>query len=383
MIFYIFVLFLRNTTFDPFIGSRPFNVSSYLVTFLLVIKIFFLDDTSKENKFISFIILGLATISWWNSNSNLIVVMMSFILAAKGISFRKIINYYFQTTLIILGFVIFFSLIGIIKDLIFVVDGRATRYSLGVIYPTDLAAHVLYLLLAHEYLCFKKLNYKYYLSYLIIAVITKVVTDARLSVICMIISIPVVLVAKLAEKGKYRKLKILVITYWIYIPILAFSAFVATFFFDRENHIYFKIDRMLSGRLGYGHLAMVLYPVTWFGQEIVEHGLGGGSGLAIFHNNNNGYFFIDSSYIRLVLIYGLVITFVLIGIMIIISIRGIRQHDFALTALLLVVTLSCLVEQHLLELSFNPFLLALLADLGKNPEVVKNESKKLYIKRNH
>lgn len=374
MIFYIFVLFLRNTTFNPFIGSRPFNISSYLVTLLLGFKIFFLDVASKKEKFVAFIILLLAVISWRNSNSNLIIVMVSFILAAKGISFRKIIICYFRTTLIILGFVIFFSLIGVIRDLVFVVAGRAVRYSLGIIYPTDLAAHVLYLVLAHEYLYFKKLNYKYYLSYLLIAIITKIVTDARLSVICMVVSIPVILIARFAEKGNHRRLSVLITTYWIYIPILAFSAVTATYFFDRENHIFFKIDRMLSGRLGYGHLAMGLYPITWFGQKIIEHGLGGGSGLAIFRNHNNGYFFIDSSYIRLVMIYGLVITFIVIGIMVIISIRGIRQYDFALTAVLLVVTLSCLVEQHLLELSFNPFLLALLADLGKKSEVLKNES---------
>lgn len=374
MVFYIFVLFLRNTTFDPYIGSRPFNISSYLVTLLLVFKIFILDDSLFRQKIISFLILTLAVISWRNSNSNLILVMMSFILAARGVSFREILKYYFRTTIIILSFVILFALVGIIKDLVFVVSGRATRYSLGIIYPTDLAAHILYLLIVHEYLNFEYITWKSYIMYFAIAVITKLVTDARLSVFCMLLSIPILLLAQCSSKKNHKFSKIsrtLLSTFWMYIPILAFIAFTSTYFFDKDNHIYFQFDRILSGRLGYGHLAMGLYPITWFGQKIVEHGLGGNTGMAIFNNHNSGYFFIDSSYIRLILMYGLVTTFVILAIMILVSVKGINKHKYELTAVFLIVTLSCLVEQHLLELSFNPFLLALLANI-EYPEEIRS-----------
>ncbi|MCC4399302.1 polymerase [Limosilactobacillus reuteri] len=366
MVFYIFVLFLRNTTFDPYIGSRPFNIASYLVILILVFKIFVLDDSSIKQKIVSFFILTLAAISWRNSNSNLIIVMMSFILAADKVNFRKIVKFYFGTAIIILSFVIFFSLIGVIKDLVFVVPGRATRYSLGIIYPTDLAAHILYLLLAHEYLNFRKINWKYYIGYFIVAIITKLITDARLSVLCMILSIAVLIIAKLAER--YKIFQKFISTFWMYIPIATFIAFVSAYFFDKDNHLFFTVDRMLSGRLGYGHLAMELYPVTWFGQRIVEHGLGGNSGMKIFNNHNNGYFFIDSSYIRLILMYGLAITIVVIIMMTLVSIKGLSRHQYELTAIILVITFSCLVEQHLLEVSFNPFLLALLANI-KSSEV--------------
>ena len=364
--FYLFFSFLRNTTFNPYLGSRVFNVASYITVLILFTKVLLFDlrRLSRINVVITIALFLMALIIWRKSNSNLILVETAFILAAREISFRKIIERYFYVVLILLLSVIVFSLLGVIKDLVFVVQGRAVRYSLGIIYPTDLAAHVLYLLLAHAYLNFDKLNWRYYCGYLLVAYIVKMVTDARLSVICIILMIPILMTAKLAQKNKEGFSYHLLITYWMYVPLLTFIMFVGTYFFDAKNKIYFKIDRLLSGRLGYGHLAMGLYPITMWGQKIVEHGLGGNSGLQIFHHNNAGYFFIDSSYIRLIMIYGIVATLIYVLIMVAVSIKGVKLQVYQLTAVMLVVTLSCLVEQHLLELSFNPFLLALLAGIS-------------------
>lgn len=370
--FYLFFSFLRNTTFDPYLGSRVFNVASYITVLLLITKILLFDvrKFSRTSAVVTFILFLVATVVWRKTNSNLILVETAFILAARDVSFNEIIKRYFYVILILLISVIIFSLLGVIKDLVFVVHGRAVRYSLGIIYPTDLAAHVLYLLLAHAYLNFDRLNWQYYCGYLVVAYLVKIITDARLSVICIVLTIPILITAKLAQKSKKSFSYHLLVTYWMYIPLLAFIIFVGTYFFDVENRIYFKIDRLLSGRLGYGHLAMGLYPITMWGQKIIEHGLGGNSGLRIFHSNNAGYFFIDSSYMRLIMIYGIVSTLIYILIMVLVSIKGVKQQVYQLAAIMLVVTLSCLVEQHLLELSFNPFLLALFANIlsGKGKE---------------
>ena len=64
------------------------------------------------------------------------------------------------------------------------------------------------------------------------------------------------------------------------------------------------------------------------------------------------------------MIYGIIVTIIIIAVMVIVSLKGIFNYDYALTAIILVVTLSCFVEQHLLELSYNPFLLAALANLS-------------------
>ena len=67
---------------------------------------------------------------------------------------------------------------------------------------------------------------------------------------------------------------------------------------------------------------------------------------------------------RLIMIYGLVIAVVMVGIFMTISIRETAVRKYALPAILFIVSISCMVEQHLLELTYNPFLLALLAEVG-------------------
>ena len=360
LVLYLFFAFLQNSTFHAYLGSRPFNLVSYLVVGLLILKIIFLDDYSSIQRGIIFLILILAMISWLKSKSNLIIVMMVFILSGQGVSFREVVKYYYNVTLIIFAVVVTSSLLGVIKNLIFVVKGRAIRYSLGIVYPTDLAARVLYLLLAHAFLNFERLNWKYYFSYFLIDVVLMKITNARLSVLCILIMIGVLIIAKRASNHPDGISRLFVSMYWMAAPILSFLAIIATYFYDGENHIYTKINHLLSGRLSYGSLAFYNYKIPLLGQKVIEHGLGGNSGLRIFHHSNQGYFFIDSSYMRLLMIYGLLMLLIVIGIIMTISIKAILNKNFVLPTVMLIVVISCMVEQHLLELSYNPFLLALL-----------------------
>ena len=105
--------------------------------------------------------------------------------------------------------------------------------------------------------------------------------------------------------------------------------------------------------------------------------MGGSKGLSVFNHGNVGYFYIDSSYLRLVMIYGVIVAFIMVGVMMTISIRSIVKENYVITVILLVVTLSCFVEQHLLELSYNPFLLILLANSKVISEVYTSEKSKI------
>ena len=48
--------------------------------------------------------------------------------------------------------------------------------------------------------------------------------------------------------------------------------------------------------------------------------------------------------------------------MLLIGMRSISTRGFCLAAIILLLGISCMVEQHLLDISYNPFLIALLAD---------------------
>lgn len=365
---YLVFAFLQNTTFEDYIGGHFYNIISYLAFGVLILKIVFYDHYHLIANL--FIISGFlfSIIVWRNSGANLILVMIAFILAAKNVSFDDIVKTYFNVNFWLLVVVIACSLLGVINNLSFVAQGRGTRYALGVIYPTDFAARILYLMLADAYLNFRNLNTTRYLVYVLIALACKQVTDARLNFYCMLLLIIVSAIAKVAEQNyqlqQHDWTNSIVYTYWTFTPILSAIAIFGTYFYDPANNIYSKIDGMLSGRLTFGSMALQRYSVNLFGTKIKEHGYG--NNMKLFHQGINSYFFIDSSYMRLLIIFGLVALVVFIGISMFISIKNTLYGYYALPAILLIVAFSSVVEQHFMELTYNPFLLAFISTILVN-----------------
>lgn len=374
---YLVFAFLQNTTFEDYIGGHFYNIISYLAFGVLILKIVFYDHYHLIANL--FIISGFlfSIIVWRNSGANLILVMIAFILAAKNISFDDIVKTYFNVNFWLLVVVIACSLLGVINNLSFVAQGRGTRYALGVIYPTDFAARILYLMLADAYLNFRNLNTTRYLVYALIALACKQVTDARLNFYCMLLLIIVSAIAQVAEQNyqlqQHDWTNSIVYTYWTFTPILSAIAIFGTYFYDPTNNIYSKIDGMLSGRLTFGSMALQRYSVNLFGTKIKEHGYG--NNMKLFHQGINSYFFIDSSYMRLLIIFGLIALVVFIGISMFISIKNTLYGYYALPTILLIVAFSSVVEQHFMELTYNPFLLAFISTILLNRENIREEAK--------
>lgn len=373
---YFVFSFLQNTTFENYIGSRPFNIVSYLTFAILIFKIYFFDHYNWMQNIGIGILLLLSVIVWRKTGANIIMVMTAFILAAQNVNFESIIKIYFNINLWLLLAVIACSLLGIINNLSFVVQGRGTRYALGIIYPTDFAARVLYLMLADAYLHFKKLTYTRYFIYLLIAIICKQITDARLNFYCMLLLIVALMIASYAQ-GKYNESRLdwsnhVVSTFWAFTPILATTTIFGTYLYNPANQLYLNFDHLLSGRLTFGNMAFQKYQISLLGNKIKEHGYG--NNMKLFKNGIYNYFFIDSSFIRLIIIFGILATIIFAGLTMYISIKNLHYGYYALPTILLIVTISAVVEQHFLELTYNPFLLSLMATIALGNNTKRKDS---------
>lgn len=362
---YLAAAFLQNTTFSSFIGSRPFNLTSYIIFAILVFKIFTCDHNSFSTNVIISACLLLSVIVWWRTKSNLILVMTGLILGMQGVSFDRVVRLSLQLNFWLLAAVTACAIAGVTANLAFAAAGRGTRYALGSIYPTDFAARVLYILLADAYLNYASLSWRRYAMYAVTAVIVKQATDARLNFACMLLMIPAVAFARYAEaqrsQDRQSGVTKLISIYWVATPVLAAVALFGTILYDPADHFEAQIDHLLSGRLTFGHLAIEKYPLTMLGQHVVEHGFG--NNLSLFRQGSAHYLFIDSSFVRLFAVYGIITAVIIIGVMMYISIKQTHYGHYALPAILLIVTLSAAVEQHLLEPTYDLWLLALIPSM--------------------
>ena len=350
--------FIVNTTFMIYLRINMVNWINYAALALLLIKIYIFDRFKWPEYIVITVVFMLAFLSWKNTQINSVMVMTGFICGAKEINFEKIVKHYFNVNLMLLLLTVFYSLIGVINNLVFF-RGDIYRYSLGIDYSTDLSAYVFYLCLAYCYLNYRNMNLLKYSALIGIDIVMYLITNTRVDAFLILMIIPVILVASNPNKNKICKF--IASSFWYLNIILPYAFVLLTYYFTFNRPWMARLDRVLSGRLTYGEEGFERYGITLFGRKIVEHGWGGAKGLHMMKNNPFGYFYIDSSFVRLMIINGLIIGIVAFAILILISIRETIRHNYVLPAIIFLVVLSSLIDQHLLEITYDPFLLSLLA----------------------
>lgn len=365
--------FLLASNYVPMISSKGIHWFIYLAVVALFVKIYALDHYSLKEIIGKSLVLLLAIISWRLARNIDVLLYVSFILGAKNVNFRELIKLFFVTIGILLAGTVIISQANVVKDAIYIRDDFH-RHSLGIGYPTDTGAYVFYLLLAYYYLFFKSLTWRSYAAIAFLDVLLYEATQARNSCVLILLTIPVIWIAQRASAGKLISRGIASF-YWMIVPLAAYMTLLLAWLY-RRNRPFKILDIALSGRLGLSHKALSKYGISLFGQHVHENGWGGVKGVKNFYKPNFSYFYIDSSYMRLAIIYGLILGILLIACMTIIAYRSTLKREFALAAIIMLVSLHCIVEQHLLDISYDPFLLALLATVPtfNNDKKVINKS---------
>ena len=273
------------------------------------------------------------------------------------------------------------SLVRIIPNLVYYSASRPTRYALGMLYPSVIAAHYFYLALAYCYLRFGKLNVIDYLLIISGNVVCMLLTNTKLDFLATLVIIPVMIIAQRAYFGK-KWSSIMASFWWMATPLSAVGMIFLSYFYNPSNHLLKKINSLLSGRLELGRLAFKKYDLNLLGRTIVEHSFAGVKGQKL--NNSGGglpqnYFYIDSSYIRMILLWGFLAFIIVIACLTFIAIRSTVRKTFILSAVILVSSLSYMFEPHIIQIIYNPFLLALLSNSYFNS--FEKENKKCKILR--
>lgn len=350
--------FIVNTTFMIYLRINMVNWVNYFAVALLLIKIYIFDYFKLSEYIAITAILALAFLSWKNTQMGSIMIMFGFICGARGINFEKIVRHYFNVNLTLLLLTAFYSLAGIISNLVFF-RGDIYRYSLGIDYSTDLSAYVFYLCLAYCYLNYHKMNWQSWLGLIVIDIVMYLTTNTRVDAFLILLIIPVMLIVSSPVDSKIEKF--IASSFWYLNIIFPYVFILLTYYFTFEKSWMVKLNRILSGRLTYGEEGFARYGITLFGRKIIEHGWGGAKGLHMMKDNPFNYFYIDSSFVRLIVINGLIVGIIAFIILILISIRETIRHNYVLPAILFLVVLSSLIDQHLLEITYDPFLLSLLS----------------------
>lgn len=283
------------------------------------------------------------------------------VIGAKDVPLKKILQTYLIVSFSIVLLAFSASLLNVIENLQYESDTlRGVRNSFGILYTTDFASHIFSLMLVFFYLMREKLKAVHYIVGLVIAVLVFEFCNARLDVGCMLILIFVFAILNgkrksISLKKKYGRSGKGLIFFILSMPIATVFITAVTLISNTDNPFWSAVDGLLSGRLSLARRGLEEYGPSLFGQTVNMVGWGGSTKTL----GEGEYFFVDSSYLYILLRYGIIFLLIVLGIYVKCC-KKYKNDSFFLTAVALV-SLNCMISHHLIELAYNPFALALLA----------------------
>lgn len=302
-------------------------------------------------------------------------LILLLIIGAKNINLKSIVRVYFTVTFVLLIITICSALTGHIENLIYFQEGRRSRMSLGIGYPTDFAAYIFYDAIAYIYIRGRKIKY-FELAVLFAAGVgVYLITDARLNSICIIMAVCIFTYLKIREDyGKKIGKNYEINKVWSILlalsPVICGAFMVScSILYSSSSWITDLLDRILNYRLYQGNKAIDILGFTLWGQYIPMQGYGGTTDMP------KHYFFLDSSYINIVMQYGLLIFGLILFIWIIISFRARKEKNWIFLWIVAIISVQCMIEHHMIEIAYNPFILAVFADT-----VVNSKARKINIR---
>lgn len=373
----VLYLFLQKTTFeipwDAFMRTEDdvlrqwcrwlLEPPYYLLGYVAILRCVIQKEYNWK-RIISAVLILLCGRYIWAQNGNFKIILLTFlIVGVQGISFRKLIKEYFFLISTALIVTIICAISGITENYI-LMRGEHMRMFFGINSPTNFASFIFFQILCWWYLRKDKLTYIEAGITTAISVFLYIFCHTRTAcALLTLVSVCMVWTRFQTQKAKkknghYQMNSVLASLCALMHPVFAIIIIVFTISYTATLHLYSTVNGWLSGRLALGKTAFEVYGISWFGQYVPVYGFSDGQAV-------DNYFYIDSTYVQMPIMFGVVAMILLLSGCLYISCRALRDKDWILLLIFVLIGMHCITDPHLIELQFCPFLLALLADMGK------------------
>ena len=287
------------------------------------------------------------------------------IMGLDGIDYRKILRTYLVAVGSYITATVLAGLGGGVSDLVYYRDGL--RSSWGTAYPTDFSSVILFLTMT-VWLARPELSNAGMLALgLVPILLALLITGSRNSLICGILFEIVVIyrcleIGIFSRKRRFRRIQQCVDTLLtLALPVCAATILLLVFLYSKNPELMERANFLLSERLRLSVQGFQNYPLLPFGNWIITNG--GMGGTVFFKVAADQYFFLDSSYVSMLLRYGWVTTLGLSAVWIWMTRRAIRAGNRRMALVMAVVAVHSIMEHHFPDFFHNILLIMPLAKL--------------------
>ena len=331
--------------------------AQWLVYVLLIIK-FWDTKIYRLRNFAGIMIISFVGYIEYSVKDNTVLLFMLciFIYSSSNVDFYDILKITLVVEILVLIVTVGLSLNGVIPNNIWD-EGVRHRYDFGFIYCT-FASHLM-LFITMVYSCIRKRIT--FFEVVVLAAFNLCLysyNDTRLD-LCIVIPFLIFLYVWTHFVHGIRKNFVIKIMFQYGGVIMAAVSVAGHAFYDSNIAYFVKLNDLLSDRLDLGHKAIQEHGFTLFGQYIRWVGQG-----SVRKNPKLIYNYVDSSFLKYTLNYGIVFMILLLAGLVYIGKKAIEQEEQALCVSLLFLYVFAMVDAELCVLAFHPFLLKIGALLN-------------------
>ncbi len=362
VVLYVFKASLDTTLFYISWPTEYFKILRLLACIVIFLKIGSMQSYGRSKWIMGILTFVMFRNSWISTGYDFLLDTALLLIGAMGISYKKILKAGFWANFFVLLLAMFGSFTGSISDLVYL-ESDQFKHSFGIVYPTDFATHITFLFLIGWVLYGEAREFLSCLCALGLCIYVYYYTNSKCSTIVLLLSI--ISIFYIWGTEKYRKHTPTVrylskhidisLTYAFF--ICAFIMISLTLLYDTENVILSKLDALLSWRLRLGRNAIDEYGISLFGKAFPQIGLGGTTAWSWTLEYN----FVDSSYVLILVRYGLTILLIVCIYAVYMGRKALKHEQRRLLIATALVSVHSMIEHHFMEVEYNLFLLLPLA----------------------
>lgn len=365
LLFYLaWILFLVTLILDQTMWTAAYPILGTILklgrygSYAIGMVNIFLDSFERK-KFLGLMVMIGVSVLCFLSNSNMTMVLyMVFFVSAYELDGDRFLKVTVSVQAFLLAFVVLCSQIGLVEDYIFTPESRL-RHGLGFSWTTTSA--ILFLFIAFEYIAVRKDKIKYIEILLLegAGFILYELTNSRMAFALCSVFLLLVAFAKLLDfkfyiTGFFKKLFILV-------PgALCALAIAIHAFYDPSSALWEKLNDFLSGRLKLGKEGIADYGISLFGTPITWVGYSAKQQVV------DNYNYVDCSYLRILLEYGIIFLLIVVAIFTIVVYKSIKSENYFLLWSVVFMLILSITEPRLMNLSFNPFSILVVCQIASS-----------------
>lgn len=343
---------ILNATMLPRMTLNNWNMNAVIAEIarnllLLLALLRFWDDKDRAMTLFQCAALVVGGMVWFVNGSTVPLVTVLLMLAAEGVSGKRLLQIYLAVTVIMLTIAAWASSNGYIY---YYYSGG--WHAMGIYYRTDFATYWLYVLILYRIMRGSRLHFPEYVGGVCLMLYIDHLTRGRTSLVSAALFLVLCfLVDYLPWPRGWTLQRVLCRLGMVVYPLAAmFSYFMAFYYGPAMAEI--DIDTSTfwgstQARIDLSYRAFQTYPLQLFSEGIAE------VGTDIWGETAGEYFFLDNSYVRLLFVYGIAFLVLLLAIHVYLTYRCDRDHNLIMLCALVAIAVHSLYEPHLISIYHN------------------------------